>query len=112
MNIDRLAAARYGMNIEDVQEFIETAIGGMSVTTTVEGRERFPVRVRYPRELRDNPESIKKMLVSTPVGSQVPLGELVEIEYVRGPQMIKSENTFLTGYVLFDKKKASPRWMW
>ncbi len=106
LNIDRLAAARYGMNIEDVQEFIETAIGGMSVTTTVEGRERFPVRVRYPRELRDNPESIKKMLVSTPVGSQVPLGELVEIEYVRGPQMIKSENTFLTGYVLFDKKEG------
>ncbi|MBI5914613.1 MAG: efflux RND transporter permease subunit, partial [Bacteroidetes bacterium] len=104
LNIDRVAAARYGLNIEDVQDFIETAIGGMSVTTTVEGRERFPVRVRYPRELRDNPESIKKMLVPTPVGAQVPLGELVKIEYVRGPQMIKSENTFLTGYVLFDKK--------
>ena len=106
LNIDRVAAARYGLNIEDLQEFIETAIGGMNVTTTVEGRERFPVRVRYPRELRDNPESIRKMLVPTPVGAQVPLGELVRIEYVRGPQMIKSEDTFLTGYVLFDKKEG------
>jgi Cu(I)/Ag(I) efflux system membrane protein CusA/SilA len=106
LNIDRVAAARYGLNVEDVQLFIESAIGGMNVTTTVEGRERFPVRVRYPRELRDNPESIKKMLVSTPVGAQIPLGELVEIEYVRGPQMIKSENTFLTGYVLFDRKEG------
>lgn len=106
LNIDRVAAARYGLNIEDLQMFIETAIGGMNLTTTVEGRERFPVRVRYPRELRDNPESIKKMLVPTPVGAQVPLGELVKIEYVRGPQMIKSEDTFLTGYVLFDKKEG------
>lgn len=104
LNIDRVAAARYGLNIEDVQDFIETAIGGMSVTTTVEGRERYAVRVRYPRELRDNPESMRQMLVPTPVGAQAPLGELVQIEYVRGPQMIKSEDTFLTGYVLFDKK--------
>jgi copper/silver efflux system protein len=64
------------------------------------------VRVRYPRELRDNPESMKKMLVPTPVMAQVPLGELVDFEYVRGPQMIKSEDTFLTGYVLFDKKEG------
>lgn len=106
LHIDRRAASRYGLNIEDVQDFIETAIGGMSVTSTVEGRERFPVRVRYPRELRDNPESIKKMLVPTPVGAQVPLGELVTIEYIRGPQMIKSEDTFLTGYVLLDKKEG------
>lgn len=106
LNIDRDAASRYGLNIEDVQDFIETAIGGMNVTTTVEGRNRFPVRVRYPRELRDNPESISRMLVPTPVGAQVPLGELIAIEYVRGPQMIKSEDTFLTGYVLFDKKEG------
>lgn len=106
LNIDRMAAARYGLNVEDLQQFIEIAIGGMNLTTTVEGRARFPVRVRYPRELRDNPEKIKKMLVPTPVGAQVPLGELVKIEYVRGPQMIKSEDTFLTGYVLFDKKEG------
>ncbi len=104
LNINREAASRYGLNVEDVQEFIESAIGGMNVTTTVEGRERFPVRVRYPRELRDSPESMKKMLIPTPVGAQIPLGDLIEIEYVQGPQMIRSEDTFLTGYVLFDKK--------
>lgn len=104
LKINRDAAARYGLNVEDIQNFIETAIGGMTISTTVEGRERYSIRVRYPRELRDNPESIKKMLISTPVMAQVPLGELVDIEYVRGPQMIKSEDTFLTGYVLFDKK--------
>lgn len=104
LNINREQIARYGLNIEDVQRTIETAIGGMNVTTTVEGRERFPVRVRYPRELRDDPESLAKVLIPTPTGAQIPLGQLVEIEYVRGPQAIKSEETFLVGYVLFDKR--------
>ncbi|MEQ9217934.1 MAG: efflux RND transporter permease subunit [Cyclobacteriaceae bacterium] len=104
LNINREQIARYGLNIEDVQQTIETAIGGMKVTTTVEGRERFPVRVRYPRELRDDPESLAKVLVPTPTGAQIPLGQLVDIEYVRGPQAIKSEETFLVGYVLFDKR--------
>lgn len=106
LNINRLAISRYGLSVEDIQTTIETAIGGMAVTYTVEGRERFPVRVRYPRELRDDPEKLKKILIATPTGVQVPLGELIELEYVRGPQMIKSENTFLTGYVLFDKKEG------
>jgi len=105
LNIDRNAIARYGLSVEKTQQVIETAIGGMEITTTVEGRERYPVRVRYPRELRDDPEKIKKILVPTPTGAQVPLGELVTLEYVRGPQMIKSEDTFLVGYVLFDKKE-------
>ena len=104
LNINRPAISRYGLNIEDVQQTIETAIGGMQITSTVEGSERFPVRVRYPRELRDDPESLKQILMATPTGVQVPLGELLDIEYVRGPQMIKSENTFLVGYVLLDKK--------
>lgn len=104
LNINRDAISRYGLTIEDVQQTIETAIGGMQITSTVEGRERFPVRVRYPRELRDDPESLKKVFIPTPTGVQVPLGELVDIEYLRGPQMIKSENTFLVGYVLLDKK--------
>lgn len=104
LNIDRDAIARYGLTIEDVQQTIETAIGGMQITSTVEGRERFPVRVRYPRELRDDPSSLKKIYIPTPTGVQVPLGELVDIEYVKGAQMIKSENTFLVGYVLLDKK--------
>jgi len=105
LNIDRVKIARYGLSVEQLQQAIEVAIGGMPLTTTVEGRERFPVRVRYPRELRDNPEKIKSILIPTPAGTQIPLGDLVNIEYVRGPQMIKSEDTFLVGYVLFDKKQ-------
>lgn len=104
LNINRDAIARYGLTIEDLQQTIETAVGGMQVTSTVEGRERFPVRVRYPRALRDDPSTLKKIYIPTPTGVQVPLGQLVDIEYVRGPQMIKSENTFLVGYVLLDKK--------
>ena len=106
LNINRASISRYGLNIEDVQQSIETAIGGMQITSTVEGRQRFPVRVRYPRELRDDPESLKKIYIPTPTGVQVPLGDLVDIEYVRGPQMIKSEETFLVGYVLLDKKEG------
>ena len=105
LNINREAIARYGLSVEKTQQIIETAIGGMKITTTVEGRERYPVRVRYPRELRDDPDKIKSILVPTPAGSQVPLGELITLEFVRGPQLIKSEETFLVGYVLFDKKE-------
>jgi Cu(I)/Ag(I) efflux system membrane protein CusA/SilA len=102
-DIDRDKISRYGLNVEDVQQTIETAVGGMKITSTVEGRERFPVRVRYPRELRDDPESLGKILMQTPTGAQIPLSQLVHIKYQRGPQAIKSEETFLVGYVLFDK---------
>lgn len=101
--IDRDAIARYGLTIEDFQIAIGVSIGGNKLTSTVEGRERFPVRVRYARAFRDNPEDVKKVLIPTPVGVQVPLGELAEVIYRRGPQMIKSEDTFLVGYVIFDK---------
>lgn len=104
LNIDRDEISRYGLNIEDVQQTIETAIGGMKITSTVEGRERFPVRVRYPRELRDDPEALGKILIPTPTGAQIPISQIVDFEYVRGPQAIKSEETFLVGYVLFDKR--------
>ncbi|HES60074.1 MAG TPA: efflux RND transporter permease subunit, partial [Caldithrix sp.] len=104
LNIDRDKIARYGLSIEDVQQMIETAIGGMQITSTVEGRERFPVRVRYPRELRTDPESIGKILIATPTGAQIPLSQILKLEYVRGPQVIKSEDTFLVSYVLFDKR--------
>lgn len=103
IDIDRQAIARYGLSIEDVQKSIETAIGGMQIGVTVEGRERFPIRVRYPRELRDNPEKIKEILITNKQGVQIPLGQLASIEFVKGPQVIKSEETFLTSYVLFDK---------
>jgi len=102
--INRDAIARYGIMLSRVQEVIEVAIGGKAITTTVEGRERYAVRVRYLRELRDTVEGLEKILVASPKGEQVPLTQLADIRYVRGPQMIKSEDTFLTGYVLFDKK--------
>ena len=106
LEIDRHAIARHGLKITQVQEVIEVAIGGKPLTTTVEGRERYPVRVRYARELRDSIEAIKGIFVPTPDGHQIPLTQLAEIRYVRGPQVIKSEDTFLTGYVLFDMKKG------
>lgn len=107
INIDREAISRYGLKIEDVQNVIEIAIGGKNITTTVEGRERYGVRVRYPRELRSNPEALKRILVPTSTGAQIPLGQISSIEYSRGPEMIKGEETFLTSYVLFDKKSKS-----
>ena len=103
IEIDRNAIARYGIKIKTVQEVIEVAIGGKPITQTVEGRERYPVRVRYQRELRDSIESIENILVAAPDGTQVPLKELSTIHYLRGPQTIKTEGTFLVGYVLFDK---------
>jgi len=103
MDIHRDRIARYGLNINQIQQVIETAVGGMPLTQTVEGRERYPVRIRYPRELRDDPDVLRNILVPTPTGVQIPLGELVTIRYERGPQVIKSENTFLVGYVIFDK---------
>ena len=103
IDIDRDAIARYGIKISMVQDVIEVALGGKAVTQTVEGRERYPVRVRYMRELRDSIESIEAILVASPQGAQIPLRELATINYVRGPQVIKSEDTFLVGYVIFDK---------
>ncbi|WP_373056406.1 efflux RND transporter permease subunit [Zunongwangia sp. H14] len=104
LDINRRAIARYGLSIGEVQRIISATVGGMAMTTTVEGRERYSVRLRYAREFRDNPEDIKDILVPTPVGVQVPLGELAEVQYVQGPQVIKSEDTFLLSYVIFDKE--------
>jgi Cu(I)/Ag(I) efflux system membrane protein CusA/SilA len=103
-DVDRDAIARYGVTMQDIQRYIEVAVGGSKLTTTVEGRERIAVRVRYARAFRDNPEDVLNILIPTPTGAQVPLGELSSITYRRGPQMIKSEDTFLNGYVIFDKK--------
>lgn len=104
IHIDREQIARYGLSIRDVQDVIEIAVGGDHLTTTVEGRERYPVRVRYQRELRNDLEALEKILIPTQDGAQIPLIELAEIQFVRGPMAIKSEDTFLTGYVIFDKK--------
>jgi Cu(I)/Ag(I) efflux system membrane protein CusA/SilA len=128
---DRQALARYGVKVRDFQDVVEYAIGGERVITTIEGRERFPVRVRYSRELRDSIEAMSQVLVPTFGGEpgredgqageapgpgaamdrrrpQIPLGQLATIRYVRGPQMIRSEDTFPTSYVLFDKKAGTP----
>jgi len=104
IEINRDAISRYGIKLTTVQDVIEIAIGGKPVTMSVEGRERYPIRVRYVRELRDSMEAIEDILVAAPDGTQIPLGELARIEYVRGPQVIKSEDTFLVGYVIFDKR--------
>ena len=103
IDIDREKIARYGISIQDVQDVLMVAVGGMEITQTVEGRERYGVRVRYPRELRANPTDLKNIYVPVAKGSSVPLGELVSIRYEQGAQVIKSEDTFLIGYVLFDK---------
>lgn len=103
IEIDREAIARYGLHVRDVQDVIEVAIGGRRITTTVEGRERYPVRVRYQRELRDRIDELERILVAAKDGTQVPIGQLAKVQYKPGPQTIKSEDTFLTGYVIFDK---------
>jgi Cu(I)/Ag(I) efflux system membrane protein CusA/SilA len=104
IKLNRDAMARYGMTISDVQEVLQVAVGGIALTTTVEGRERFPVRVRYARELRSSPEELKAILIPAMNGAQIPLEEIASINYVKGPQMIRSEDTFLNGYVIFDKR--------
>ncbi|MFA5046050.1 MAG: efflux RND transporter permease subunit [Paludibacter sp.] len=106
IKLNRENMARYGMTVSDVQEILQVAMGGMALSTSVEGRERFPMRVRYARELRDNPDDIKRILIPAMNGTQVPLGELADINYTRGAQMIKTENTFLVGYVIFDKVES------
>ena len=103
IDIDRDKIGRYGISIQDVQDVLKVAVGGMEITQTVEGRERYGVRVRYPRELRANPTDLKNIYVPVAKGSSIPLSELATIKYEQGAQVIKSEDTFLIGYVLFDK---------
>lgn len=104
IELDREAIGRFGLTVVDVQRVLQVALGGMELTRTVEGRERYPVRVRYMREERDSLEALDRIFVPTPEGEQVPLTQLSQIRYVRGPQVIKSEDTFLTSYVLFDRQ--------
>lgn len=106
IHIDRKKIARYGITIKDFQDVVDVAIGGKTVTTTIEGRERYSIQVRYKRELRDSIDSIKKIFISNKKGQHIPLIQLADIKYVRGPQVIKSEDTFLVGYVLFDMKEG------
>lgn len=105
LEINREAISRHGLTIEKVQQYIQAAIGGMTMSTTVEGRERYAIKIRYPRELRNDPEGLKQIYVPTASGQQIPLGQLIEIKYEQGAQSIKSEDGFLIGYVLFDREK-------
>ena len=103
IDIDREKIARYGVSIQDVQDVLQVAVGGVVLTETIEGRERYGVRVRYPRELRATPGDLENIYIPVSKGNQVPLSELATIRYEKGPQVIKSEDTFLVGHVLFDK---------
>jgi Cu(I)/Ag(I) efflux system membrane protein CusA/SilA len=105
IDINREKIAQYGLGIQDVQDVLAVAVGGKVITQTVERRERYSVRIRYPRELRTDPDDLSNIYVPTQSGNQIPLSELATIRYEQGPQMIKSEDTFLIGYVLFDKLK-------
>ena len=100
--LKREEIARYMLAVEDIQMIIESAIGGESITTTVEGRERYPISVRYARELRDDPEKLKRVLIPTMNGAQVPLGQLAELRLTSGPAMIRNEDGQLAGYVFVD----------
>ena len=104
IEIDRLEAARYGLLIDDVQKVIQTAMGGMSVTNTVEGLERYSVNLRYSRELRDNIEALKRVLISTPTGEQIPIGQIAKFETKKGPMVIRSEDTRPNAWVYIDIK--------
>jgi Cu(I)/Ag(I) efflux system membrane protein CusA/SilA len=101
-DLKRRELARYGLTVKEVQDVIMSAIGGENVTTTIEGRERYPVNVRYPRELRDDPDKLARTLVSTMSGAQIPLSQLADIRLVEGPSMIRDENGRLSGYVYVD----------
>ncbi len=94
--------ARYGLTIRDVQDVVMAAIGGENITTTIEGRERYPVNLRYPRELRDDPDKLRRVLIPVMGGAQVPLGQLADLKLLQGPSMLRDENGFLTGYVYVD----------
>jgi Cu(I)/Ag(I) efflux system membrane protein CusA/SilA len=102
IEVDRDEAARYGLSMSDVQQTIMAGVGGVTVTETVEGRERYSVNVRYARELRDDPDAIRRVLVATPGGAQVPLGQLADVRFAAGPPMIKSENAQLSSIVYVD----------
>jgi Cu(I)/Ag(I) efflux system membrane protein CusA/SilA len=101
-DIDRAEAARYGLTTGDIQDVIQSAVGGMNVTTTVEGPERYPLNIRYARELRDDIPALRQVLVATPGGAQIPLGQLSNITINPGPPMIRSENAQRTAWVFVD----------
>ena len=102
VNINRKAAARFGLNVSDVQNVVRTAVGGMNVTQSVEGLERYPINLRYPRDVRDSAEKLKLLPIVTPTGAHIPLGEVTEVSISDGPGMVRSENARLNGWIYVD----------
>ncbi|MFN2542934.1 MAG: efflux RND transporter permease subunit [Chthoniobacterales bacterium] len=100
--VNREAAARYGLNVADINDIVESAIGGKNITTTVEGRERYPVNTRYARDFREDLDALRRVLVPTPSGAQVPISLLTDIQYKTGPPSVRSENGKLVGFVFVD----------
>jgi len=104
IDINRKAASRYGLTVGDIQDVIQSAVGGMNITQTVEGLERYPVNLRYGRGLRDNPAELRRVLIPTPHGAQIPLSQVADISLTRGPPVIKSENALLNTWIYVDLK--------
>lgn len=102
VDIDRIKAARYGLNISDIQKMIKNTVGGLNITETIEGRERYPVNLRYPRSTRDSVEKLRQLPIVTPTGAQIPLDAMANVYIIEGPDMIKSENAILNGVVYID----------
>jgi Cu(I)/Ag(I) efflux system membrane protein CusA/SilA len=102
VEVNRAEAARYGLTVADVQQAVTSGIGGETVTENIEGRERYPVNVRYSRDFRDNVEELRRVLIATPTGAQIPISEVAKISFSRGPSMIRDEDGALTGYVYID----------
>lgn len=107
ITVDRDKISRYGLTVDDVQEVLSTAIGGLTVTHTIEGRERYAVNLRYARDFRDNPDALKQVRIPTPSGAQIPLNELSKLEYINGPPMLRNESGELVSFVFVDVKDIS-----
>ncbi len=103
--IKRAEAARYGLRVDDINEVVMSAIGGMNISETVEGRERYPISVRYAREYRDDPSLLAKVLIATPTGAQIPIGQVADIAFKTGPPMVRSEDGRLVGFVFVDTER-------
>jgi Cu(I)/Ag(I) efflux system membrane protein CusA/SilA len=104
VEVNRPEAARYGLTVGDVQRVIASAVGGANIAQNIEGRQRFPINVRYERDFRDDPEALGRVLVGTPSGAQIPISEIARLSFSRGPAMIRDEDGALTGYVYLDLK--------
>jgi Cu(I)/Ag(I) efflux system membrane protein CusA/SilA len=102
VEVNRIEAARYGLTVADVQQVVTSGIGGKTIAENIEGRQRYPINVRYSRDFRDNVEALSRLLIATPAGAQIPIGEVAKVSFSRGPSMIRDEDAALTGYVYID----------